>query len=132
MAEIYAAAFPESRPWEAAEISDILSGRFGFFVPHDVGFALGRVVAGEAELITIAVEPAHQGRGYGADILLQFENECRARGASEIFLEVAQDNPGALALYGRCGYAFCGERPGYYTRTDGTQIAASLMKKALN
>ncbi len=131
MAAIYAAAFPNGRAWSAAEISDMLASRLTFAIKGDVGFALGRVVADEAELLTIAVAPDHQGQGLGLILLDQFEAESKTRGACWAILEVAQDNAAALALYQRAGYEICGERPSYYSRPDGEQITASLMKKAL-
>ncbi|MEC8195118.1 MAG: GNAT family N-acetyltransferase [Pseudomonadota bacterium] len=131
MAEIYAAAFPHSRAWGAAEISDMLASRLTFAIESKYGFALGRVIADEAELLTIAVDPAHQGKGLGHILLTQFEAESKLRGAGWVHLEVAQDNTAALALYTRAGYEICGERPGYYSRPNGEQITASLMKKAL-
>ena len=131
MAAIYAAAFPNSRAWSAAEISDMLASSLTFDLTGDVGFALGRVIADEAELLTIAVAPDHQGKGLGLILLDQFEVESKTRGACWALLEVAQDNVAALALYTRSGYEICGERPGYYSRPDGEQITASLMKKAL-
>jgi ribosomal-protein-alanine N-acetyltransferase len=131
MAAIYAAAFPNSRAWSAAEISDMLASSLTFDLTGDVGFALGRVIADEAELLTIAVAPDHHGKGLGLILLDQFEVESKTRGACWALLEVAQDNVAALALYTRSGYEICGERPGYYSRPDGEQITASLMKKAL-
>jgi len=131
MAAIYAAAFPNSRAWNATEISDTLASRLTFAIEGNVGFALGRVVADEAELLTIAVDPEHQGKGLGLVLLNQFEAESQTRGACCAILEVAQDNTAALALYARAGYEICGERSGYYSRPDGEQITASLMKKAL-
>ncbi len=131
MAAIYAAAFPQSRAWSAAEISNMLASPLTFAIEGDVGFALGRVIADEAELLTIAVHPEHRRAGLGIDLLEKFELESKSRGAESAFFEVAQDNGPALALYERAGYEICGERPGYYSRPDGSQITASLMKKAL-
>ncbi len=131
MAAIYAAAFHHSRAWSSAEISDMLASRLTFAIEGDVGFALGRVIADEAELLTIAVDPAHQSKGLGHILLTQFEAESKLRGAGWVHLEVAQDNTAALALYTRAGYEICGERPSYYSRPNGEQITASLMKKAL-
>lgn len=131
MAAIYAAAFPDSRAWSAAEILGMLASPLTFAIQGDVGFALGRVIADEAELITIAIDPRHQRQGLGLILLNQFEVESKTRGARWAILEVAQDNGAALALYARAGYEICGERPGYYSRPDGEQITASLMKKAL-
>lgn len=131
MAAIYAAAFPTSRAWSAAEISDMLASPLCFAIKGDVGFALGRVIAEEAELLTIAVHPDHRRAGLGFDLLEKFEVESKSRGAEWAFFEVAQDNGPALALYERAGYEIVGERPNYYSRPNGEQITASLMKKAL-
>lgn len=128
---MHAAAFVGSRAWSAKEISSLLESPFVFCV-HDVAaFALGRTVADESELLTIAVDPAFQKQGFGQRVLAQFEAESVLRGASHCFLEVAEDNFAATNLYLRAGYGTCGTRPNYYTRQDGTQIAASLMKKTL-
>ncbi|WP_348540032.1 ribosomal protein S18-alanine N-acetyltransferase [Shimia sp. R11_0] len=132
MARIYAAAFPDSRAWNADEIGDLLSSNLVFATHNSVGFALGRVVAGEAELLTIAVQPDQQGLGNGQKLLTAFETEARRRAADCCFLEVAEDNTIAQRLYLRAGYEVCGTRPGYYTRADGQQIAASLLRKTLN
>lgn len=132
LAEIHKAAFPNSRTWDAQEMSRLLESHLVFLVPGDVGFALGRAVAEDCELLTIAVPPSHRRKGVGFDLLEKFESEARKRGATTSFLEVAEDNEGALALYRRYGYETIAKRPNYYTRRDGEQIAACLMKKALN
>ncbi|WP_247738827.1 GNAT family N-acetyltransferase [Shimia sp. R9_2] len=132
MAAIHSAAFTDSRAWDAKEISGLLQSRLVFFVSVDAGFALGRAVADECELLTVAVHPDARRRGFGLLLLEKYEAEASARGAVTSFLEVAEDNAAALALYERCGYEIYGTRPGYYTRTDGQQIAACLLKKALN
>ena len=55
MAALYARAFPDGRAWSAEEIA-ALTAPPGFAVTAPAGFALGRAVAGEAELVTIAVD----------------------------------------------------------------------------
>ncbi|MDA5558658.1 GNAT family N-acetyltransferase [Shimia sp. MMG029] len=132
MAQIHRAAFSDSRAWDSKEIDGLLQSRLVFFVSVDAGFALGRAVADECELLTVAVHPDARRRGFGLLLLEKYEAEAKARGAVTSFLEVAADNTGALALYERCGYETYGTRPRYYTRTDGQQIAASLLRKALN
>ena len=103
----------------------------GFVVAQDTGFALGRVVEDEAELLTLAVSPRAQRKGTGAQCLGAFEREARARGAKRAFLEVAATNIAARALYAKAGWEEGGVRPGYY-RADPAPIDAILMSKALN
>ncbi len=51
----------------------------------------------------VQIEPAHQNCGAGTATLYMVEKIARARGLSELTLNVFRDNP-ALALYERCGY----------------------------
>jgi ribosomal-protein-alanine N-acetyltransferase len=53
-----------------------------------------------------------------------------AQGATRLFLEVADDNAAALALYARAGFSEAGRRPGYYARPDGGRQDALIL--ALN
>jgi ribosomal-protein-alanine N-acetyltransferase len=130
MAALYARAFPETRGWSAAEIEDLIGAPGGFAVTRDTGFAIGRAVAGEAELLTIAVAPEVLGRGIGRALLAAFEAEARRRDAATAFLEVAADNAAALALYRAAGWAESGRRRSYYRRAGGN-VDAVLMSKRL-
>ena len=65
MADVHAAAFTTPRPWSEAEIADLLASPLCFALTEPGGFLLGRVVAGEAELLTIAVAPDARRRGLG-------------------------------------------------------------------
>lgn len=132
-ARIHAAAFAgQGRGWSAAEFRDLVASPAVFLAaPGPHCFALGRVVADEAELITLAVAPPYQGTGLGHRGLAAFEAEARIRGATEAFLEVAADNPVAIRLYRSAGYAVTGRRPAYYTRA-GTPADALTMRKPLS
>lgn len=131
LAALHAVAMRLPRPWSATEFADLLTlpGVFLVTVPH--GFALGRAVAGEAELLTLAVDPAHRRKGLGARALAAFEAEARARDAVEAHLEVAADNAAARALYARAGWAETGCRPRYYRVTEGGAVDAVLMHRHL-
>ncbi len=131
LAKVHAAAFAQTRAWSAEEITLLLDSPFVFCVHDAAAFALGRTVADESELLTIAVDPVFQKQGFGQRVLTQFEAESLLRGARHCFLEVSEDNFAATNLYLRAGYEICGTRANYYTRKDGTQMAASLMKKTL-
>lgn len=130
MAALYARAFPDGRTWSAGEIAG-LAATPGFAVSTEAGFALGRAVAGEAELVTIAVDPAARRRGAGRGLLTGFEAEARARGAEHAFLEVAEDNIAARALYAAAGWVETGRRREYYPRPDGGAVDAVTMAKTL-
>ena len=75
---------------------------------------LARVAADEAEVLTLAVDPAVQRHGFGRALLGQALATARQRGASAIFLEVASGNGPGRALYAAAGFVTVGHRRGYY------------------
>ncbi|MDO8338885.1 MAG: ribosomal protein S18-alanine N-acetyltransferase [Microcella sp.] len=74
--------------------------------------------AGQGDIQTIAVDPTHRRLGIGTVLMRELLGAARARGASEVFLEVRADNPGAEELYRRHGFARVGVRPHYYQPDD--------------
>lgn len=84
------------------------------FDPDRAAYAHGVVIAGEAELHEIAVDPALRRAGAGRALLDAFAAAAAARGASVVHLEVAADNEAALALYRSAGFDEVGRRPRYY------------------
>lgn len=131
LAAIHAAAFTTPRPWSAAEITDLLSGPGAFLIAEPGGFLIGRVIADEAELLTVAVRPDARGRGLGTRLVAAFLGEARTRGATAAFLEVAADNVAARALYARSGFSETGRRPRYYTTPDEKRIDALILARTL-
>ncbi|WP_308339999.1 N-acetyltransferase [Sulfitobacter sp. CW3] len=127
MAEIHAAAFLCDRNWNAAEITDLLTSPFVTALHEAGGFALTRLVAGETELLTIAVDPAHQNQGIGRRLM----HKWLTCGADTAFLEVAADNTPAIALYESLGFHQTSRRPRYYARKDGAFIDALILSKDL-
>jgi len=130
MATTHARAFTgRGQVWTAREITDLLASPHVFAVGDAHCFAMGRVVAGEAELLTLACDPAHQGKGYGRAALADFEAEAKARGAEECFLEVAEDNIAAQALYKAAGYTEAARRKAYYPRQGADPADALVLRK---
>jgi ribosomal-protein-alanine N-acetyltransferase len=96
-----------------------------------IGFALARSVAGEAELLLLAVGRAAQGRGVGKMLLDRFTEQAKGRGATRLHLEVREGNH-ALNLYERAAFGLVGRRRNYYSGHGGqTYDALTLAKNAL-
>ena len=124
------------RAWTRQDIGELLAspGVAGCFVQedgHDVGVALVRVVADEAELLTIAVAAQHRRLGAGRALLQAMVDHARSAGAKSLFLEVEEGNQPALALYAQLGFQTVGRRPSYYERRDAPSAAALVMRLAL-
>lgn len=131
LAAIHAACFTLPRPWSAAEITSLLGSPHVFLLAESNGFLLGRAVAGEAELLTLAVLPVARGRGIGAGLVQGFLTEAKARAAIMAFLEVAAGNEAAIRLYERAGFALSGRRKAYYASPDGQRDDALILSRAL-
>ncbi|MDQ3124293.1 MAG: GNAT family N-acetyltransferase, partial [Pseudomonadota bacterium] len=125
---VHAAAF--SSPWDAAAFEALLDQTGVFAIEDPDGFILLRAVADEAEILTLAVRAGTRRRGLGVRLVREGATAAASRGAARLFLEVADDNIAALALYARAGFAEAGRRPGYYARPDGTRQNALIL--ALN
>ena len=93
-----------------------------------VGFALARAIAGEAELLLLAVRPDVQGRGIGKSLLYHFFRDALSRGADHLHLEVRDGND-AIRLYTRFGFSIVGRRRNYYNGGDGKQFDALSLAK---
>lgn len=131
MAALHAHCFTTPRPWSAAEFAALVADPLCFPLATPQGLLIGRAVAGEAELLTLAVAPEARRRGEGRRLLADFLDEAAARTAETAFLEVAADNTAAIALYTAGGFAVTGRRPRYYRRPDGTPLDALVMARAI-
>lgn len=93
-----------------------------------VGFLVLRIVADEAEVLNLAVEPESRRRGVAAGLLAAAIDASRAAGATRAFLEVRESNAGAIAFYQRQDFRLDGRRPKYYTgpREDALVLSRGL------
>lgn len=102
----------------AGEFAQPASRRF-YLVAEEgsalVGYA-GMMFTGgtQADVVTLAVDPARWGEGTGTALLCALIDEAAKRGYAEVLLEVREDNPRARRLYLRHGFAEIGIRRGYY------------------
>lgn len=128
LAGLHGACFARPRPWTAVEFAALLESGHVFLLTGPDAFLLGRAVADEAELLTLAVAPAARRQGIARTLLAEFAATSRRRGAARAFLEVASDNAAARALYRGAGWREAGIRRRYH----GPDLDAIVMVLELN
>jgi ribosomal-protein-alanine N-acetyltransferase len=134
LAGVHALAFP--RPWSPEELARTLAGTgaVALLVEDEAGvrgFIACRAIAGEAEILTLAVDPAARRAGLGRALVEAAAGVLVQAGATQLFLEVAVDNAAAVGLYEQANFARAGLRRGYYPHPDGAKDAL-VMRRALN
>jgi ribosomal-protein-alanine N-acetyltransferase len=131
LAATHAAAFTEDRPWTAQEFADLLTQPTTILLGDARSFLLARVILDEAEILTLATHPTHRRQGLARVALAEFLALSLTKGAARAFLDVAEDNAPARALYAGAGFTEIARRPAYYTTTDGSRIAALVLARDL-
>ena len=131
MAQVHAAAYRMDRPWSLREFAELLESPHVLALGDGRAFILARVIADEAEILTIATDPAHRRHGLARSLLAQFHAAAQKRGATCAFLEVAADNDAARALYEAAGYRQTGQRRAYYPRETGPSADALILQITL-
>ena len=129
LADLHAHAF--AAPWDAAAFADLLAQPGVFVVAEADGFILIRVVLDEAEILTLAVRPEARRAGLGGRLVGQGAVQAAQGGARRLFLEVAEDNAAARALYARAGFRALGRRKAYYAAPDGGRTDALVLGRDL-
>lgn len=94
------------------------------------GFALLRTIAGEAELLLIAVRNSYRRQGIARALLDKAMADAREHGIQSLHLEVRASNP-AIALYRSAGFFQVGTRRGYYRGRTGKVFDALTFKLLL-
>lgn len=136
LARLHAICFPEDR-WDEKALTELLgmAGASGHLVEEaeaarPLGFILDLILAGDAEVLTLAVDPASRRGGVARALLADLFERAGRAGARGINLEVAADNAPARQLYASCGFLPSGRRRGYYRRA-GASIDAQLFRRPL-
>lgn len=135
IATLHARLFPEA--WDAPSVGKLLEhpgattliARTGF-PKLSVGYVMAQIAADEAEVLSIGVAPEWQRAGLAARLMDGLERALKRAGVKRVFLEVAEDNSGAKALYRRVGFTETGRRKGYYARNSGA-VDALVLSKAI-
>lgn len=137
LAAIHADAFADGsngEAWNEKSLRELLAmpGALALIAlrgEEPVGFILLRQAADEAEIITLAVQPQQRRQGVARRLLTVGLDKMTGRGARQCFLEVAEGNLAAHALYAAAGFAEAGRRPGYYRDAAGRSQDAILMRR---
>jgi [ribosomal protein S18]-alanine N-acetyltransferase len=129
LAALHARCFAQA--WSRASFAKLLAtpGAFALLaVEQDepVGLSLARAAGGEAEILTLGVTPAARRQGAGRALVEATAAEALARGAKDLFLEVAEDNVAARALYLSLGFAQVGRRARYYGPRDALVLRRAI------
>ena len=117
IAAVHGASF--QRGWSEQEFQRLLAERNvvahrASFGRTCAGFILSSLVAGEAEILSVAIAPAYRGRGYARPLLDTHLRRLAGLGTRTVFLEVGEQNAPACRLYRRAGFREVGRRQGYY------------------
>jgi ribosomal-protein-alanine N-acetyltransferase len=134
-AEIHNASF--HRGWGEGEFEGMLTERNTLVHRLKagrkvIGFAVSRMAADEAEILSIAVDAGYRGRGLSRNLLLTHLGHLAGRGVRTVFLEVEENNQPARRLYDRTGFSVAGRRERYYREANGEQLNALLMRRDLS
>ncbi len=118
-------SFPQ--PWQRSVYETELKNRAAFYLvarigQEIVGYGGAWVVAGEAHLTTLAVDPKHRGEKVGERLLLSLMEEAVMRRASHATLEVRESNGSAQHLYRKYGFRNAAIRKSYYEDTGENAI----------
>jgi len=114
-------------PWPESVLRRYLEKPDCTFVIEDsrriLGYAVITLIAGEAELLMVAVDPACQGKGAGRTLMDYLHFFLTQKGAEQWFLDVRESNHKAISLYESMGFCQAGVRSGYYPTANGKEDA---------
>jgi ribosomal-protein-alanine N-acetyltransferase len=134
LATLHAASF--QRGWSDGEFETLLRDRHvvthrATHGEHLSGFIMSRLVEGEAEILSVAVAKARQGRGLARRLLSLHLGTLAGLGAEVVFLEVDEQNLPAIRLYRSAGFSEVGRRAGYYRDASGRPSTALVLRRDL-
>ena len=128
-------------PWSFVNFENSLQHSLSTVVcinSHLVGFVVVSSVLDHAEVEDICVDKRYRNQGIGSALINELIARAKRLGMSQLFLEVAENNQSAIAVYNKIGFIQTGRRKGYYKSpsSDGPQktkeIDALLMQKSLS
>lgn len=129
--------FPPALAYSRPELAGYIRRRGSVTLVAELGGKIAGYIVAErggrkvGHIITLDVRAQARRAGLGAKLMASAEERLRAWGCSSVLLEVAVDNPTAIAFYHRQGYATLATIPGYYNdRTDALLLGKKLAPTA--
>jgi [ribosomal protein S18]-alanine N-acetyltransferase len=131
LAALHAGALPPG--WPATDFADYATASNRILLKAQeagalLGLAIVQIAADEAEILSIAVAKEARRRGLGSAMMAACIESCETRSVSTIFLEVAEGNGAALALYARMGFSILSRRADYYQGGRSAPETALVMR----
>lgn len=116
-AEIEAACFRQC--WSKPMLEESFASAWNLFLGAEesgrlMGYGIVSVIAGEGEVLRIAVLKGYRRRGIGRELLEVMAEAARQKGAQGLTLEVRESNLTARNLYLCAGFQEEGRRKAYY------------------
>jgi ribosomal-protein-alanine N-acetyltransferase len=133
-----------SDPWSLGDFTDALDWPVVFLIAQEgggdgedgggggdgrvIGYVVARGVAGEGEILNIAVDSSFRGRGIACALIRHTLTRLALLGVGSVYLEVRESNRAARSLYERLGFSEVGRRRGYYRRPreDAVLLRAAI------
>lgn len=113
--------------WTQGIFEDCIKNNYHMPVMHMgdeiIGYAVYSLVASEAHLLNITIEPDYMGRGLGRELLEHIVADCKQQDGESLFLEVRITNQAANRLYASMGFKSVGLRRDYYPADFGREDA---------
>jgi ribosomal-protein-alanine N-acetyltransferase len=108
-----------SAPWSERSFRNELDHKDGIFLVallggEVVGYGGIWLIIDEAHITTLTVDPAHQRKGIGRQMLIELMNRAKAAGMVCCTLEVRAGNSAAITLYELIGFIASATRKSYY------------------
>jgi ribosomal-protein-alanine N-acetyltransferase len=137
LAELHRRCFSMPPPWSEADFAGFLADPQCRLIMRGDGsviqaFALFRIVLDEAELLTLATQPEARRKGLARAVLQEGLALAYAAGARICYLEVAEGNLPAIALYTGAGFVRAGLRRGYYHAPGRPPMDALVFRAVLD
>ena len=121
-------------PWSRETWQEELQNKIAIWIVEElgkqvVGYAGLWIVAGEAQIMRVAVRKELRNQGLGLALTRALLQKAWDAGVDAITLEVRENNLAALKVYERCGFVSGGVRPGYYEDTHEGAVIMWLYRK---
>jgi len=119
------ASFPD--PWSIDSLTASFRNDMALVSEKDgrvSGYLFARMAADQAEILSLAVDPACRGQGTGRALLSYLISCVRSRACCRVFLEVRPSNLAARGLYEKAGFRVIDRRKKYYSNGDDALVMA--------